>query len=804
VKAGEQGFQVAHGARRQLVVELASCVGEWERLLGGPSLDRDSALFALVRRCAALEAPSRGVGFGGVGHHLSELSRIVQTSSDIGAARQQLAVVKELLESARAALASESAAEEPQPAQSIAPPPLLHPGQSPVPVRLDAALAPPRWLTFAGQTPSPSTAPPPLDARGAPPAITQRPLPSNLQLPPAASPDPLPQPAPVAVSRPAPPSLLVRSVLGLRAFGRVEPGQARSRPSTQPPPPAAGGNGSVLGLQKRASSPSKPPPPLGGGYGGLQALRDPGTNGNGIPLPFDLGRAPLPKGSSDPGFGVERSDASSITTKRVRPGGRRRVMQRDEATGTRWWLGALAALGVCAVVLGIVFIAVTLTRRRDQPATTADGAPAASASGSPAPQSDSALPRSRLLTDDERFRTLLSQVHGRGKESPELRALLEEQASFAAQAIKPGCTGPECAALATVGKLVTETGKRRVQRRSHTPDSLRSRWLAGLEMPEIPVEDDPRVQKRFEFYTENPLGRETFQQMLFRCGAYKDTIQSALIRRGLPKDLIAVAYAESSCYPLAKSAVGAEGLWQFIPDAARAYHLRIIADVVDERHSPQKSTDAAIQYFSDLYAKFGSWDLVFSAYNMGPFGLAARLERVEGKDVGFWELVDAEMLPGETADYAPAIQAIALILNNLQRLKFGGIQQRAPQMTMDLQVPPTTRLTLIARAAALSLDDLRRLNLDIEGNSTPNVRNFSVQVPKDSVWQARDTLQELLKTGDESDLCAPANFDWGRQRFTPEMQEACTRNLRTRAAAAPAPGSAASANGPSQSSLGAH
>jgi membrane-bound lytic murein transglycosylase D len=343
--------------------------------------------------------------------------------------------------------------------------------------------------------------------------------------------------------------------------------------------------------------------------------------------------------------------------------------------------------------------------------------------------------------------------------------------------------------LAEVGKLVTATGKRRVKRRSHSPDNLRSRWLAGLEMPEIPVEDDPRVQKRFEFYTENPLGRETFQQMLFRCGAYKDAIQSSLIRRGIPKDLIAVAYAESGCSPLAKSPVGAEGLWQFIPDAARAYHLRIIEGVVDERHSPQKSTEAAIQYFSDLYAKFGSWDLVFSAYNMGPFGLATRLERVEGDDVGFWELVDAELLPDETADYAPAIQAIALILNNLQRLKFGGIQQRAPQMTMDLQVPPNTRLSLVARAAALSVDELRRLNLDIEGLVTPNVPNFAVQVPKDSVWQARDTLQDLLKSKDESDLCAPANFDWGRQRFTPEMQEACARNL---AARGPAPaGSAA-------------
>jgi hypothetical protein len=469
-----------------------------------------------------------------------------------------------------------------------------------------------------------------------------------------------------------------------------------------------------------------------------------------------------------------------------------RLRQRGNSSESRWWIGALAALGVCAVVLGIVVVAVMATRRRDDPSASAvnpssgttpgpSASDGAAAPGAPA----SAMPRGKLLNDDERFRSLLSQVHGRGgKESAELRALFDEQASIAAQALQPGCVGPQCAALKEIGKLVTNTTKKRVKRRSHSPDALRSRWLAGLEMPEIPVEDDPRVQKRFEFYTENPLGRETFQQMLFRCGAYKDAIQSSLIRRGLPKDLIAVAYAESGCYPLAKSPMGAEGLWQFIPDAARAYHLRIIDGIVDERHSPQKATEAAIQYFSDMYAKFGEWDLVFSAYNMGPFGLATRIEQVEGEKVGFWELVDAEMLPGETADYAPAIQAIALILNNLQKLKFGAIQQRAPQMTMDLPVPPNTRLSLVARAAATSLDELRRLNLDIKGTSTPGVHNFAVQVSKDSVWQARETLQELLKAKDDSDLCAPQNFDWGRQRFTPEMQEACTRNLGARAAAA--------------------
>lgn len=612
----------------------------------------------------------------------------------------------------------------------------------------------------------------------------------------ASAPPAVHAPVPVTPGKvPGQPNLMVRSVLGLRAFGGKAKTPAPAAGGSLPPlaPSPSDGPAPVLGLQRRHSGVSQPPPALGGGYGGLPPLREPAQQ-RGSSGALDV-LAQLERSSPPSSQAAQRTPpgvAANIARGRGKYGGSKR--RRAESGEQRWWVGALAALGVCTVVLGIVLVAVTVTRRRNDPVvpTSASGGPASADRGAAetAPAA-SGLPRSRLLTDDERFRSLLSQVHGRGgKESAELRALLDDQAATASQALQPGCVGPQCKALAEVGKLVTATDKKRVKRRSRSPDALRSRWLAGLEMPEIAVEDDPRVQKRFEFYTENPLGRETFQQMLFRCGAYKDAIQSSLIRHGLPKDLIAVAYAESGCYPLAKSPMGAEGLWQFIPDAARAYHLRVIEGVVDERHSPQKSTEAAIQYFGDMYAKFGSWDLVFAAYNMGPFGLATRLERVEGEDVGFWELVDAEMLPAETADYAPAIQAIALILNNLSRLKFGGIQQRAPQMTMDLAVPPSTRLSLVARAAGLSLDELRRLNLDIQGTSTPNVPNFAVQVPKDSVWQARDMLQELLKAKDDSDLCAPQNFDWGRQRFTPEMQEACARRLGAAAAASavsPAP-----------------
>ncbi|MFO7180796.1 MAG: hypothetical protein DIU78_018995, partial [Pseudomonadota bacterium] len=69
-----------------------------------------------------------------------------------------------------------------------------------------------------------------------------------------------------------------------------------------------------------------------------------------------------------------------------------------------------------------------------------------------------------------------------------------------------------------------------------------------------------------------------------------------------------------------------------------------------------------------------------------------------------------------------------------------------------------------------------------------DIPGFVVQVPKDVVWRAGETLQELLRAGDNTDLCVPPTFDWGRQRFTPEMAATCQRRL---AAAAQVSGSSA-------------
>ena len=298
--------------RPDLVAALASCVADWERALAAPVLGSDPGFNALVQRSRLFEGPSRVAGFGGVGHHLAVLTQLAQPSKDAAAARQQLAIVQELLSSARASLTPEeqtSARSAVAPPQGGVRPPRLISGPLNLQRPLGNELAPPRFVTSAGvELSSPAWAP---AQASAPPAFAQRPLPIAAPPPPAPSVLSRPSPAPPAVpfqpldgmAGPAQPNLFVRSVLGLRAFGRKDGPQGAAHAPSKPPA-AANSDASLLGLGKRPAAPSAPPPPLGGGYGGLPSLSELGSSAP----PFELpGRAASRAGrSSAPPPGAER------------------------------------------------------------------------------------------------------------------------------------------------------------------------------------------------------------------------------------------------------------------------------------------------------------------------------------------------------------------------------------------------------------------------------------------------------------------------------------------------------------------
>jgi hypothetical protein len=381
----------------------------------------------------------------------------------------------------------------------------------------------------------------------------------------------------------------------------------------------------------------------------------------------------------------------------------------------------------------------------------------------------------------EQCRTYFMQMRDRtGKESPELRMLLDDPFNPSSQQLASSrCViggSHSCQTLQEVCRMLAATG---TARRSAGKEE-QSRWLAGLKQPDIPVANMTAVRHVFERYTVSPSDHEAFQSMYFRCGSYWESIKTLLTRYELPTGVMALVMTESGCVPTIESPVGAMGLWQLMPAAGRAYHLRVM-DELDERRSPTKSTEAGIRYLADVYQKLGDWELTFASYNMGMYGVMARVARLQRAGIPkptFWDLAENDLLPQETARYVPTIEAYALILENMRALRFTP-DQRQGVPTGDLEVLPGTRLGLIAHAASTSVKEIRNLNPDIlppaDRIPTKITDKFVVQVPRDNVFRARDALQQFLLMRDDLDQCVSDDFDWGKARFTKEMENECRR-----------------------------
>lgn len=125
-----------------------------------------------------------------------------------------------------------------------------------------------------------------------------------------------------------------------------------------------------------------------------------------------------------------------------------------------------------------------------------------------------------------------------------------------------------------------------------------------------------------------------------------------LTEHGLPTSLLSVAKVESGFNRFALSPKGARGIWQFMPETARRYGLRV-GGLLDERTDPERSTHAAALYLKDLYAMFGDWKLALAGYNAGE-GRVQRIIRRTGI-TDFSRMAWLKLLPEETRRYVPAV-----------------------------------------------------------------------------------------------------------------------------------------------------
>ena len=107
-------------------------------------------------------------------------------------------------------------------------------------------------------------------------------------------------------------------------------------------------------------------------------------------------------------------------------------------------------------------------------------------------------------------------------------------------------------------------------------------------------------------------------------------VKRILAAQNVPVDLAYLPHLESGYNPLAKSRVGARGIWQLMPATARLYRLPV-GRGGDQRTNPLRSTQAAAEILQSFYAQTGSWPLAITAYNYGING-TMRAIKLYGRD----------------------------------------------------------------------------------------------------------------------------------------------------------------------------
>jgi len=294
--------------------------------------------------------------------------------------------------------------------------------------------------------------------------------------------------------------------------------------------------------------------------------------------------------------------------------------------------------------------------------------------------------------------------------------------------------------------------------------------LRKLPRDYVPVFPDSVIEKRlrsmndnspFEFVYNDAVRafidlyanrrRSLTERMLGLGQLYFPFFEEQLDRHNLPLELKYLAVIESALNPIARSRVGATGLWQFMFHTGRMYGLEVTS-LVDDRMDVIRSTIAASEHLVDLYNIYGDWKLVLAAYNAGPGNVNRAIRRAGGvKD--FWKI--SRFLPRETQNYVPAFIAVAYVMEHAADHNMFAVPPIFSYFDVDtIQVNQQLSLRTVSEFTNIELDVLRFLNPAFRQNIIPrNSENpYVLRLPRDytAVFLANQERIQNYRSAEET------------------------------------------------------
>ena len=255
-----------------------------------------------------------------------------------------------------------------------------------------------------------------------------------------------------------------------------------------------------------------------------------------------------------------------------------------------------------------------------------------------------------------------------------------------------------------------------------TPELIADR-LSCLQKA-IPLEYNDKVHGFINYFTVRD--REYTRMVLRRKDTYFPLFERYLAKYNLPEELKYLSIIESGLNPRATSRARAVGLWQFMSGTGRYFNLH--SDwYMDDRMDPDKSTEAACRYLSQLHSIFKNWELALAAYNSGP-GTVRKAIRRSGYKKSFWEIYN--YLPRETRAYLPQYVAMIYTVNHAEDHNIFELSREILPPHDTVVVKQFLHFETFAKLTGTCLEDLQKLNPAVQRNAIPDGKIFVLKIPK--------------------------------------------------------------------------
>jgi membrane-bound lytic murein transglycosylase D len=293
--------------------------------------------------------------------------------------------------------------------------------------------------------------------------------------------------------------------------------------------------------------------------------------------------------------------------------------------------------------------------------------------------------------------------------------------------------GPVLSSDAVEFRAALESAYARIAAQEQTP--IAAPRVDVKAAASIPIPEHRTIRDALAYFTTDL--KSDIQQSLIRSAQYKNLIDRVLDEYKLPKGLAYLPVIESAYQPTLTSRAGAHGIWQFMPETAREYGLRVDW-WVDERADPDLSTRAAAAYLKDLYRDFQDWSLALAAYNAGPNRIHRAL--ADTHTTTFWDLLELSAVPRETRGYVPTFFASLIIASDPSAYGFR-LSDAVDSNVKPVEVDGPLSLRFLAESANIDEGLLRDLNPALRQGVVPPGR-VTVRVPA----KAAESIEARART----------------------------------------------------------